>query len=416
MTNLIRKCCIVLLVLFAVGCDPLDDFEAGPLGAVEIGEDEPMRIRSLFPITGAASSRGASLGQAVELAVRDFGGIHGRVVDPGEPVDAMCSPEGGQVGAGQIVADLQVAGIIGTACSASGVTASPVISEAGFTMISPANASPLLTSDLEGNAGIHYYPGYFRVVTNDLYRGQAVADFAYKELGLRRMGAVHDGDPYTTALVSAFGNAFRTLGGEAVTAGIAKGDTDMTAVLAEFAVAGAEGLFVPLFLAEGSLFVGQAREFDGLEGTTLITGSAMLVPEFLGSPQSEGMYFAGPVLDHSPDPNGITGKNADAVLAAFEDAYGGTPASPYWAHAYDAATLLLAAIESVGVEKGGKLYVDRLALRQEVEATTGFQGIIGVLSCDDFGDCGTGFTNIYHHPDLGVTDAAQLPVVYRFTP
>ena len=93
MTNRIRKCCIVLLVLFAAGCDPLDDFEAGPLGAVEIGEDEPVRIRSLFPITGAASSHGASLERAVELAVRDFGSIHGRVVDPGAPVDAMCSPD-----------------------------------------------------------------------------------------------------------------------------------------------------------------------------------------------------------------------------------------------------------------------------------------------------------------------------------
>ena len=82
MADRIRKCCITLLVLFAAGCNPLDDFEAGPLGAVEIGEDEPVRIRSLFPITGPASSHGASLGQAIELAVRDFGSIHGRTVDP----------------------------------------------------------------------------------------------------------------------------------------------------------------------------------------------------------------------------------------------------------------------------------------------------------------------------------------------
>ena len=105
----------------------------------------------------------------------------------------------------------------------------------------------------------------------------------------------------------------------------------------------------------------EAGPFDGLEGTALITGSAMLVPEFLGSPQSEGMYFAGPVLEHGSAANSITGKNAEAVLAAFEKAYGGAPASPYWAHAYDATTLLLDAIESVAVEKGGKLYVDRLA-------------------------------------------------------
>ena len=128
------------------------------------------------------------------------------------------------------------------------------------------------------------------------------------------------------------------------------------------------------------------------------------------------MYFAGPVLEHGSEANGITGKNVDAVLAAFEDTYGSAPASPYWAHAYDATTLLLAAIESVSVEKGETLYVDRLALRQEIGATTGLQGIIGILTCDDFGDCGTGRINIYRHLDSNVTDAARLPVVYRFEP
>ena len=62
------------------------------------------------------------------------------------------------------------------------------------------------------------------------------------------------------------------------------------------------------------------------------------------------------------------------------------------------------------------MYVDRAALRREVGATEGFQGLLGVLSCDEFGDCGTGRINIYHHPDPGVTDPAQLPVVFRFAP
>ena len=411
-----RTSCLALLALCFASCNPLDDFEAGPLGAVEIDENEPVRIRLLLPMTGAASSHGASLAQAVELAAVDFGHIHNRPVNAGRPVDAMCSPEGGRTGAERIVADPKAAGIIGTACSASAVTASPVISEAGLTMISPANSSPVLTSDLEGNAGTHSYPGYFRVVTNDLYRGRAVADFAWNELGLRRMGAVHDGDPYTTALVGAFANAFRELGGEVAVAATEKGATDMTDALAEFAAGEAQGLFLPLFLAEGALFAEQAEEFDGLEDAALITGSAMLVPEFLGSPQSEGMYFAGPPLEHGPEANGITGKNADAVLAAFKEAYGGAPASPYWAHAYDAATLLFAAIESVAVEKNEKLYVDRLALRQEIGAIAAFQGIVGMLSCDEFGDCGTGRIHIYRQQDSNVTDAAALPVAYEFAP
>ena len=349
--------------------------------------------------------------------MRDFGDIHGRAVELGESMDSRCSPEGGSAGAEQISSDPQVVGVIGTSCSAAAVAASPVVSEAGLVMISPSNTSPLLTSDLAGNANPNYHPGYFRVSNNDLYQAQAVADFAYGELGLRRMAAIHDGDPYTTALVSAFDDAFSALGGEiAATAGIDKGATDMTAVLAEFAAAGPDGLFFPLFRAEGSHFVEQARAFDGLEGATFITGAAMLVSEFLATPQSEGMYFAGPESDHGPNVNSATGKNAAEALAAYLATYGEPPTSPYWAFAYDATTVLLSAIKSVAVEQGGKLYIDRAALREGVGATSGFQGLIGTLACDEFGDCGTGRINIYHHTDTSITDTARLPVVYQFAP
>ena len=398
------------------GDGPPDGFKAGPLGAVEVDAGEAVQIRSLLSLTGA-SSLGESLRNGIELAVRDFGTIHGRAVELGESLDSMCSPEGGSAGAEQVIADPRVLGVIGTSCSAAAVAASPIISQAGLVMIAPSNTSPLLTSDLAGNANPNYHPGYFRVSNNDLYQGKAVADFAYGELGLRRMAAIHDGDPYTTALVSAFGDAFDVLGGEvAATAGIDKGDEDMTEVLAEFAAVGPDGLFFPLFRAEGSHFAEQARAFDGLEDATFITGAAMLVSEFLATPQSEDTYFAGPESDHGANVNAATGKSADEALAAYLATYGGSPTSPYWAFAYDATTLLLSAIDSVAVEEGGKLYIDRAKLREAVGATAGFQGLIGALSCDDFGDCGTGRLNIYHHTDSNITDPAQLPVVYRFLP
>ena len=389
---------------------------AGPLGAVEVGAGEAVHIRSLLSITGA-SSLGASLRNSVQLAARDFESVRGYAIEIGESLDSMCSPEGGRAGAERIVADRRVLGVVGTSCSAAAVAASPVISEAGLVMIAPSNTSPLLTSDLAGNPNSNYHPGYFRVANNDLFQGKAVADFAHRELGLRRMVAVHDGDPYTTALVSAFGDAFRALGGEVVaTAGIEKGDTDMTSVLAEFLAAGPDGIFFPLFRAEGSHFARQARELDGLEGVALITGAAMLVSEFLGTPQSAGIYLAGPVSDLGGNVNVATGRNAEDLLAEFEATYGGPPNTPYWAFAYDATTLLLSAIESVAVEQDGKLTIDRAGLRQAIGETAGFQGLIGVLSCDEFGDCGTGRINIYHHTDTSITDAAQLPVVYRFSP
>ena len=385
-----------------------------PLGAVEVGAGEAVQIRSLLAPT-VVPSIALWLRNSIEIARQDFGNIYGHEIELGESIDAKCSPEGGRAGAGQVIADPQVLGVIGTLCSGSAVEASPLLSAAGLVMVSPSNTSPVLTSDLAGNAGPHYHPGYFRTANNDLYSGQAVAEFAYGELSLRRMVSIDDGDPYTAGVATAFGNAFRALGGEVtVTATIEKGDTDMTDILAEFAAAAPDGIFIPLFESDGSAFVKQVRAFDGLQGATLIADSALLVLAFLGTEASEGIYFSGPEEGHGSSANSATGKNADAIHAAFESTRGESPATHYWAHAYDATTLLLSAIKSVAVEDGGKLYVDRAALRKEIGATAGFQGITGVLSCDEFGDCGTGHVNIYHHTDSSIADLAQLPVVYHF--
>ena len=86
------------------------------------------------------------------------------------------------------------------------------------------------------------------------------------------------------------------------------------------------------------------------------------------------------------------------------------------ADAYDAATILLRAIDDVAVADGDTLFIDRAKLRDALTATSDFSGIIGAISCDDFGDCGAGHVHISHHTNSNVTDVASLPVVYLFTP
>ena len=409
---------VIALSVLTGSCDGStgpSSFDPGPLGAVTIRSGESVRIRSLLSMT-VAPSLGRAARRGVELAVRDFPTVRGPDVGLGDPLDSMCTPEGGRDGASKIVADPQILGIIGTSCSGAAVAASPVISRAGYVMVAPSTTSPLLTSDLAGNPNPDYHPGYFRVANNDLYQARALTDFAYHQLGLRRIATVHDGDPYTTALVTAFEDAFRALGGEIPAAtGISKGQTDMTSELTEIAAAGPDGIFFPLFRIEGSPFAAQAKAFDGLEGVTLISGAALLVSEFLAEPQSEGIYFAGPESNYGGNVNAVTGKSAEAVVAAYGAAYGEHPTTPYWALAYDATTLLLDAIGSVAVEEGGRLYVDRAALRTRI-GTTEREGLIGTISCDAFGDCGTGRQLIYHHTDSSVTDVERLPVVYRFAP
>ena len=80
------------------------------------------------------------------------------------------------------------------------------------------------------------------------------------------------------------------------------------------------------------------------------------------------------------------------------------------------AALLLSAIESVAQAADGTLRVDRAALRAELAATDGFQGLIGAITCDAFGDCGNGITNVYRHTDSDATDVAELEVFHQFVP
>ena len=176
------------------------EFEPGPLGAVTLEADEAIRIRMLLSVT-VAPTLGEVARHGAGFAAEDMGPVRGRRVELGDPVDTSCSPQGGRAGALGIAGDPQVAGIIGTGCSAAAVAASPVVSDAGLVMISPSNTSPRLTSDLAGNAGPDHHPGYFRVSSNDLHQARALSDFVYNELDLRSVATLHDGDPYTSSLV-----------------------------------------------------------------------------------------------------------------------------------------------------------------------------------------------------------------------
>src|SRR5690554_6717679 len=208
----------------------------GELGSVTVAAGEAIQIRSLNAISGDSAFLGIPNQRAVEMAIDHYGPIHDHEVSMGTGLDDLCNAEGGQAAAQTIVSDQQVLGVIGTSCSGAAVAASPLISDAGMVMISPSNTSPSLTSDLAGNPGSDYFPGYYRTAHNDLFQGRAVAEFVYNELGLTRAAAIHDGDPYTQGLAQAFADAFQELGGEIVGfTAVNKGDTDMTPVLSEVA-------------------------------------------------------------------------------------------------------------------------------------------------------------------------------------
>ena len=191
-----------------------DHLGDGSLGTVVVEAGAEVQIRSLNAITGEVAFLGVPNQRGIEQAVADYGDIKGFTPTSGAGLDDLCSADGGQAAAQQIVADEQIVGVIGTSCSGAAAAASPLISDNGLVMISGSNTSPTLTSDTAGTEAENFQPGYYRTAHNDIFQGQAMADYAYNVLGLRSAAAIHDGDPYTFGLSQAFGDSFEELGGE----------------------------------------------------------------------------------------------------------------------------------------------------------------------------------------------------------
>ncbi|MDP6491861.1 MAG: branched-chain amino acid ABC transporter substrate-binding protein, partial [Acidimicrobiales bacterium] len=262
---------------------------------VEVGPGEAIQIRSLNAISGDVAFLGIPNENGIRMAVADYGQIGGHDVEVGTGLDDLCSADGGQAAAQTIVADEDVIGVIGTSCSGAATAAAPLISEAGMVMISGSNTSPALTSDLAGTAGANYHEGYYRTAHNDLYQGQAAANFALEVLGVSSAAAIHDGDPYTEGLARAFADAFEAGGGTLTGfTAVNKGDTDMVPVLTEVAAGSPELLFFPIFQPEGDFIIQQSPAVPGLEDTVMMAADGLLNSNYLAMAETEGMYFSGP--------------------------------------------------------------------------------------------------------------------------
>lgn len=399
------------------GGDMADHLGDGSLGTVVVESGEEIQIRSLNAISGDVAFLGVPNQRGVEAAVADYGDIKGWAATSGEGLDDLCGPEGGAAAAQQIIADEQVVGVIGTSCSGAATAAAPLISEAGLVMISGSNTSPDLTSDLQGTAGPDYHVGYYRTAHNDLFQGAAMAEFVFNELGLTSAAAIHDGDPYTNGLAKAFTDAFEALGGTVTGfTSVSKEDTDMTPVLTEVGAGEPQALFFPIFQPAGDFIADQAPGVAGLENTQLLAADGLLNTNYLELPQSIGMYFSGPDTRFGENVNESTGKTAAEVLAEYESAHGEAPAAPFWGHSYDATAMLLDAIDAASyVDDDGNLVIDRAGVREYLNGISGYSGLIGSISCDDFGDCGSQKITVVHH-DAADVAASMENVVFEYAP
>jgi branched-chain amino acid transport system substrate-binding protein len=349
------------------------------IGCVEIAAGDPIIIASSLVISGPNESLGLDSQRGVEIALKMRGDVLGHAVTL-QAEDDGCNAEGGQTSATKIVANPQIVGSIATSCSGAGVPFSQISSDAGYVMVSPSNTSPALT-----NPDQAFRPGYLRTAHNDLVQGAAMADYAYDVRGYTRAAAIHDGDPYTEGLARAFADAFTAKGGEIVAFEAEAADaSNVEPLLTTIAASSPEFLYYPVFIPLGSLITNTAANISGMEGVQLAAADGVQSPTFLENTAgtSEGMLVSGPDLAFANT------FYQDEFLPMYQADYGSEPTAPFHAHAYDATMILLNAIEAVAQQGAdGTLLIGRQALRDALYATSGFAGITGTITCNEFGDC-----------------------------
>ncbi len=371
----------------AGGDDPTAVCDADAKGCVEVAAGDPLKIASALAITGDVAFLGNDSNYGIEIAIDDRGGeLLGHEIELVKE-DAGCSDAAtGQTAAQAIVADPQIAAVIGTTCSRTAVPAMPVLDEAGLVMISPSNTAPSLTNpDTEDFGG----PFFFRTAYNDNVQGAAVALFACEELGVTTAATIHDGSPYAEQLQQVFVDQFAEQCGGTTTAqeAINVGEVQFSDVLETIAADSPELLFFPIFDPEGPLITQQAQDVAGLENTILMGADGVKDQGFLDTAgdvaEEVGMYFSGPDLNFG-------GKYESDFLPAYTELSGEDgPIAPYHAHGYDAANIILDGIEAVAVEDAdGNLFIPKDALREWISNLTDYEGLTGTLSCDENGDCG----------------------------
>jgi len=410
-----RSCALVLFTaILLAGCRAAATpfVCSDPIGCVTIAPDQPVKIGVLQALSGDQEPFGRSGLRSTEMALDDRDGkLLGHAIEL-QIEDSLCSKEGGATAASKFAADPQIIGIVGPSCSGAAETAIAIVSQAGLVMLSGSSTAPSLTS-AGGEAGHHWQPGFLRTAQNDAQSGRAAATFAFQVLGSRKAATIDDGDPYTQGLADTFRQVFAELGGEVVlSAAVNKGDSNMQPVLAAVATSGAELLFMPVFQPEGDYLVLQARETDALATVTLMTAEGLYLETFLDAvgEAGAGLYM---VLPARPE-----GPAHDVFVSRYESTYGEEPITSYYAHNYDAATLLFSTLERVAVQDpDGTLHAGRQALRDALYATSKFQGVTGSLSCDRYGDCGVARFQVVRLDDPAAgLEGLAANVIYTYPP
>lgn len=334
--------------------------------AQELDTENPIKIGYVGALSGDTALWGQAGLNGMELTAKQInedGGILGREVQV-IGLDGKGAPDDSVTAYKKLVEEEGVSAVVGTNFSSCNIAIAAVADELKVSVIATAASNELVTVDADGKL----HPYSFRLCFIDSYMGYLAGSYAYNELGLKTCALITDvTDSYSTSVGQYMVDTFTELGGELVASEEAQnGDNDFRAQLTKIAAAQPDVLFIPWNYENVCLIAQQARELgiegvffgaDGWDTTELIE---------LSNGALEGCYYVSRPGFNLPE--------AAAYGEVYQEEYN-VALEAECLYGNDGVMWIKQAIEAAGSD-------DPTAIRDQLEATTSFDGLLGHMSID----------------------------------
>ncbi|MET8678006.1 branched-chain amino acid ABC transporter substrate-binding protein [Streptomyces sp. NPDC004647] len=366
--------------LTLTACGSRDDDKSGGGG----GDKKTVVIGVSVPLTGDLSALGQGIKNSVDLAAKtanknnEVPGVEFKI----EALDDQGQPNSGQQNATKLVANKDVAGVVGPLNSSVAQSMQKIFDNAKLADVSPANTAPELTQGKDWQTGKKARPfkSYFRTATTDAVQGPFAAQYLYNEAKVKKVFVIDDQKTYGAGLAKTFTQEFKKLGGKVVgTDKVEPEERDFNAAVSKVKSSGAKAVYYGgEYPAAGPL--SQQLKDSGAK-IPLMGGDGMKSDDFIKlNKKSEGDLGTSvgepvEVLD-----------SAKKFVADYKTANYPDPYETYGGYSYDSAWAIIQAVKAVAQDNDGKLPEDSRAKIVDALAKVSFNGVTGAVSFDEFGD------------------------------
>ena len=328
-----------------------------------------VKLGGNFELTGNVAAYGSAMDNAVKLAVEQKGKLLDKELKYVSYDNKSEKTEVASVA--KKLASEKVVGVVGPATTGDAQVSIPIMEQAKIPAVFPATTGDGITlKDAKNPESVYDY--IFRVCFSDNYQGVVGAGFVSQKFPNAKVAILQDSaSDYSKGLSEAFEKTYTDakIGGQIVAKETYQSkDTDFQAVLTSLKSKSFDVLYIPGYYEEVGLIIKQARELgitqpivggDGLSSEKLV--------ELAGNKANlTNVFYTAHFSAKSTD------ADVQAFIKAYKEKYNTTPDS-FSALAYDAAQLLMKAIEKAGS-------TDAQAIKKALAESTDFDGVTGTFT------------------------------------